>query len=309
MHNNTKSKHTHIFIGGLHRSGTWLQTHCLERHPEISLLGTVNNTKEPGDFSKYEGQFLQSVYPDDNYYGGVGKLGFHPEIHLTEHSSLVTEDNKSQIQDEWNRYWDTSKQYLLEKTPANLIRTRFLQAMFPDTRFIFVMRHPAVVALAQQKWTGTSLSSLIEHWLICYETLLSDMKFLDNYLLLRYEDFIHTPIEHMRNTYNYLGLDPIDDIENIRKDGNEKYLTPWEKALNNKVNRKSLSYRIIKRVMPYAVKYGYPITIMEDELSMIINRFEDRVMKFGYSLKNPTKIEEIPFNTHKQVNGTKTGIA
>ena len=75
-----------------------------------------------------------------------------------------------------------SKTYLLEKTPANLLRSRFLQAMLPSTYFVFVIRYTVSVALAEQKWSGTSLLSLIEHWLVYNESLREDVQYLKNIL-------------------------------------------------------------------------------------------------------------------------------
>ncbi|MGV7235614.1 MAG: sulfotransferase family protein [Nitrosomonadaceae bacterium] len=273
--------HKYIFIGGLHRSGTWLQTHCMEGHSKISRLARLD---EKGRIKKLEGQYLQTVYPDDSYYGGVGQLGFHPEIHLTEESSIVTVENRKKLFEEWGRYWDLSKPYLLEKTPANLLRSRFLQAMFPSSCFVFVVRHPVAVALAQQKWSGTSLMSLIEHWLICYETLREDAKYLKNYIVVRYEDFIKDPASSIERSYRFLGLDSEPYDQKVDAKGNDNYFKIWERACRSKKNTKSLSYRIIWNLMPYAVRYGYPITLLENEVHSTIRRYEARANSFGYSL-------------------------
>jgi hypothetical protein len=64
----------------------------------------------------------------------------------------VTPENRQKLFEEWSRYWDVSKPYLLEKSPPNLIRTRFLQAMFPSSYFVVLLRHPIPVALATQPW-------------------------------------------------------------------------------------------------------------------------------------------------------------
>ena len=55
---------------------------------------------------------------------------------------------------QWSLFWDTSKPVLLEKTPENLFMGPYLQASFgaPSTRFVFVMRHPLIWALAIEKW-------------------------------------------------------------------------------------------------------------------------------------------------------------
>ncbi len=281
--------HKFIFIGGLHRSGTWLQTHCMEEHSQISRLARLDEKK---GIRKLEGQFLQTVYPDDSYYDGVGHLGFYPEIHLTEESPIVTDGNRGKLFEEWGRYWDLSKPYLLEKTPANLLRSRFLQAMFPSTYFMFVIRHPVAVALAEQKWSGTSLMSLIEHWLICYETLREDVRHLNNYIVVRYEDFIKDPSGSIERGYTFLGLDSEPYDQEVDPKGNDKYFKIWERACRSKKNTKTLSYRIIRNLMPYAVRYGYPITLLEKEVRSTIRRYEARANSFGYSLRDLGAIDD-----------------
>jgi hypothetical protein len=292
-------KHNFIFLGGLHRSGTWLQTHCLEEHPQISRLGTVSDKVEARNVAKMEGQFLQTVYPADEYYGGVGRLGFHPQVHLTEKSPLVTETNRVKLFSEWSRYWDTSKSCLLEKTPANLVRSRFLQAMFPDSYFIFVIRHPVAVALAQQKWSGTSVSSLIEHWLVCHEIMLEDVRHLKKVIYFRYEDFIKNPEAQLNRSYAFLGLEPTGHTQQVRTDGNDKYFKIWQHALetNDNAENLTLARKLRNRLMPYLLQMGHPLTILANEARTVVMRYEARVNRFGYSLIDPPKTTEFSIST------------
>ena len=276
--------HNFIFVGGLHRSGTWLQTHCLESHPLISRLAGMNVKGVLEAESKLEGQYHQTVYPVEKYYGGAGRLGFHPEVHLTEQSLLVTPANREKLFSEWKRYWDLSKPFLLEKTPTNLVRSRFLQAMFPASYFIFMMRHPAAVALAQQKWSGTSVYSLIEHWLVCYEMLREDMGYLKRSMLVRYENFVSDPVSQMARVHSFLGIEPNDTSQKVRSDGNEPYFRVWRRAMEYKAWGGRPVERVIRRLSPYYIQAGYPITSLSNEADFIIQRFEKRVNTFGYSL-------------------------
>ena len=151
---------------------------------------------------------------------------------------------------------------------------------------MFVIRHPVAVALAEQKWSGTSLMSLIEHWLICYETLREDVQYLKNYIVVRYEDFIKNPRSSIERSYSFLGLNSEPYDQEVDPRGNDKYFKIWERACRLKRNTKALSYRIIWNLMPYAVRYGYPITLLENEVHSTIRRYEARANSFGYSLKD-----------------------
>ena len=116
--------HHFLFICGLHRSGTTLLFRMLREHP---LVSGFENNKEATEWLALddEGQYLQTVYPPGVVFGGPGKFAFAPEAHLTEDSELLTPENKARLAREWFPFWDLNKRYLLEKSPPNLIMTRF----------------------------------------------------------------------------------------------------------------------------------------------------------------------------------------
>jgi hypothetical protein len=179
-------KHKFVFIGGLHRSGTTLLERIIESHGNIT-------GHEKGIAPYMEGQLFQSVYPSDQKLGGVGRFAFNSESHLTEKSPLVTDKNRELLFAEWSEYWDLDKPLLLEKSPPNGIKSRFLQELFPDSYFIFVIRHPFAVSLATQKWSKTSLLSLVEHWITYNEIMMNDYEHIKNRIIIRYEDFVSNP--------------------------------------------------------------------------------------------------------------------
>jgi hypothetical protein len=175
-----------LFLGGLHRSGTSILHRLLRGHPDTSGFDKTG-------FPQDEGQLLQSVYPAAWVYGGPGKFAFHEAAHLTEDSELVSQANRAKLLCEWGAYHDLSRKVLLEKSPPNLIRARFLQALFPDSRFVFIVRHPVPVAYATLKWAKSSVPELISHWCVAHRILLEDMGSLDRVLVLRYEDLVEDP--------------------------------------------------------------------------------------------------------------------
>jgi len=140
-------RHQFVFLAGLHRSGTTLLARLLAAHPEMSGF---SGTGVPAD----EGQHLQSVYPAAKKYGGPGRFGFAPESHLTEGSPLVSEASARKLFEEWSAHWDLSRPLLLEKSPPNLLKTRFLQALLfgvastDALTFLSVVTVLCVVALA-----------------------------------------------------------------------------------------------------------------------------------------------------------------
>ena len=108
-----------------------------------------------------EGKFVQDVYPYTYLVRDVGRDG-HTIDSLLPATQAAAPDAAARLFKEWSVWWDTSKQVLLEKTPENLVMGPFLQSAFGAhrTRFIFVMRHPLVWALAIEKWIFPEFGAL-----------------------------------------------------------------------------------------------------------------------------------------------------
>ena len=257
-----------IFVCGLHRSGTSILFRSLRDHSQISgFQGTVS----PED----EGMHLQSVYYPSGHYGGAGEFGFHTEAHLTETSPLITETNRTKLFLEWSKYWDINKPYLLEKSPPNVIRTRFLQAMFPKSYFIILVRHPLAVTYATWAWYRIhrfhtrSFARILEHWLVCHELFLEDCKYLDNVVLLKYEHFVADPNGWMSRINTFLHLQNHETNQKVLSSVNEKYFGNWQRDLDSWFS--GFSSR------------------------RLISRFEERFNKFGYSLLDLERADPMDF--------------
>ena len=214
--------HRFVFLAGLHRSGTTLLARLLAAHPEISGFSA---TGVPAD----EGQHLQTVYPAASMYGGPGRFGFAAESHLTESDVRGSELTAEALFDEWSPLWDLSRPLLLEKSPPNLLKTRFLQALFPDSAFVVVLRHPIAVSLATAKWRRTRrYHQLIEHWLRCHELFAADREKLGRVHVIRYEDFVREPEPVLRGVFDFLRLEPVPPSEPVQPGADGRYFERWK---------------------------------------------------------------------------------
>ena len=209
-----------VFIGGLHRSGTSLLFRCLRDHPDISGFQNTGVSED-------EGHYLQSVYAPTWRHGGPGRFGFDPNAHLTENSPLATSENACRLFMDWAPYWDLRKPWLLEKTPANLLRTRFLQTMFPAARFVIIMRHPVAVSLATQKWRDVAIRSLLDHWIVCHEVFADDAKRLNHVLVIKYEDLLASPNDTLRQVYEFIGVDVLPATQAVDDAPQRRYQEQW----------------------------------------------------------------------------------
>jgi len=258
-------EHVFVFICGLHRSGTSILFRCLRQHPDFSGFHDTGVAED-------EGQHLQSVYPPAYVHGGPGKFVFDPRSRLTEKSPLVTDENRIRLFYQWSRFWDMDRRFLLEKSPPNLLKTRFLQAMFPNTRFITIIRHPIGAGLATKKWSHTRVTSLIEHWVRAHEAFVEDMAHLGHVHVLRYEDFVADPQGTLDEIFRFLGTEPVTNQLEVRN-VNEKYFRMWEEMLAAPLSRW--------------------------DVRRAIRRFEARVRPFGYSLEDPRALHEMSIPRRK----------
>jgi hypothetical protein len=254
-----------VFIAGLHRSGTTPLARILATHPEISgFAGT--GVKED------EGQHLQDVYPAARQYGGAGRFAFDERSHLTERSPLATAENAQRMLDQWSAHWDLDRRLLLEKSPPNLVMTRFLQHLYPQARFVVVVRHPVVVALSTQKWAGplAGLSPLLEHWVRAHETFLADAAKLRNVHVVRYEELVSDPAATLAGVADFLDLrEPIaaDSLDSSRSD---RYHQAWADLTGS---RSPLTRRRVAQLRA---------------------RYADRIARFGYDFDDLSALADFP---------------
>ncbi len=243
----------YVFVCGLHRSGTTALARDIAKFKDCTALANTGVTMD-------EGEHLQDVYPRDYTCGGPGRFGFNPATHLTEASPLLTPANAAKILRSWEPYWDSSKTIRIEKTPGNLLMTRFLQAAFPPAYFVVIQRHPVAVSLATQKWSaGARPHNLFDHWLWCHKLFDEDKKHLARVYEIRYEDYVQDPGKSLREIAAFMGTEPSPSQEN-QADGshNSRYLTQWHDKLQKSPLR--IYYRSVARVYEKRFEpYGYSV--------------------------------------------------
>ena len=258
------SSHQFVFIGGLHRSGTSLVHEILRGSPVATgFTGT--------GFPQDEGQFLQTVYPRASEFGGPGRFGFDPASHMDETHPLATPENAGKLLSEWSQHWDMSKEFLLEKSPPNIVRLRFFQALYPESKFIVILRHPLAVSYATRKWSKTTIPELLDHSILCYERFLSDMSHLKHVAVFRYEKFVQEPESTLAVITDWLGMPRVELKHEIRLAVNQAYFETYRAEQASLVNP------------------------LKPPFTGVPAKFEAQANALGYSIVEPEKLLPVPW--------------
>jgi sulfotransferase family protein len=255
--------HRLVFVGGLHRSGTTPLARALAAHRQVSGFSDTGVEED-------EGQHLQRVYPPARAYGGPGRFALHPAAHLTERSPLLTPEVATRLLDQWRPHWDLARPVLVEKSPPNLIMTRFLQAAFPEARFVMVVRHPAVVSLATRRWARLRpLGALLEHWFAAHRLLEEDAASLRHLLVVKYEQLVGTPEQTLAEIAGFLDLEGEIPAGTFDRGRGAAYQRRW---------------RELSQAGP----------IRRRRFRSLVGRHEAAAGHFGYSLLDLTRADPFP---------------
>jgi hypothetical protein len=180
-----------LFILGLNNSGTSILHRILRSHPLVRRL-------------PLEGQALTRALPHERAHGVDRNFTSRPDLfRWTEKSDPAP---ALRIRYDWSYHYARQPGVLLEKSPPNTLRARWLQRHFQPSRFIAIIRHPYAVCEGIRRERGYPIEEIALHWVRGNECLLSDIPLLEWCLLLSYEDLCERPEEHLDRIERFLEL-------------------------------------------------------------------------------------------------------
>lgn len=216
-----------VFVGGLHRSGTSLVAEALASAPGAAGLTGTGAWED-------EGQHLQDVYPTAREFGGPGRFAFAEAAHMTETDAPDAARQRAEIEHAWFPWWSRPAAVHVEKSPPNLIRARYLQALFPEARFVMVVRHPLAVAMATRKRMArrVPLAQQVEHWFEAHRIMRVDAPYVGRLIVLSYESLVAGEPAAWAALSSFTGLDLVQP-RGLDADVNRRYLTAWRAGIDD----------------------------------------------------------------------------
>lgn len=242
-----------VFLVGCYNSGTTLLAELLGKHPKISALPT-------------EGHFITDQFVKD-YDIGLPRMWVKREdlFRLTEHDVGPDPDR---VKKEWGMRLDLAKPVLLEKSPPNSARTRWLQKHFENAYFIGIVRNGYAVAEGISRKadprhlrSGWPISDSAEQWRRSNEVLEQDSRHLRHFRWVKYEDLAASPLQVLNEIALFLGIQPFSDSL-IQQN--------WAIHERNESIR-DLNYESIRRLRPEQI----------DEVTRIAGPM---LQRFGYAI-------------------------
>lgn len=183
-----------VFLVGCYNSGTTLLAKLLGAHPKIGSMPR-------------EGQFYTDQLVTPISVGLPRLWATVPERFYMDENTPNTA-NIPRMMRQWGAHFnDHTRPVLLEKSPPNAARTRWLQKAFPNAHFIGILRNGYAVAEGIHRKEGHSLESGITQWLKSNQTMLADFEHLENKILIRYEDLTARPDKTLKDILSFLNLD------------------------------------------------------------------------------------------------------
>lgn len=215
-----------VFIVGCYNSGTTLLANLLGVHPDIGNM-------------PLEGRRFTGELPNADEYGIPRLWATRPELFYLD-ETMGDHINVSKIKRQWAyMYNDRRRKVLLEKSPVNAGRTRWFQKHFANSHFIVLIRDGYAVAEGIRRKAGHPIEKSILQWVNSNEILLKDLPFLENKIIIKYEDMTENPIRVFKFITDFLHISnvPLDTLSkefriHERKDKVENFNAHSYKNLN-----------------------------------------------------------------------------
>jgi hypothetical protein len=181
-----------IFVVGCYNSGTSLLHNILASCPGVGSM--------PQEGHVFTDQLLmpKSV--------GLYRLwALKPELfYLYEDNTKIS---VTKLKRQWgSRYDNPNSPILIEKSPPNVARLRWLQQNFENAFFVGIIRNGYAVAEGIRRKSGHSIDLASKQWVISNEIMLRDFKFLARGLLIKYEDLTEHPDQTLEKLSRFLEL-------------------------------------------------------------------------------------------------------
>jgi hypothetical protein len=232
-----------VFILGTHKSGSSLVRSLLDGHPALFVVPFETHFFQMGHFwvdyrlrrsrppvipfSEAKNEYIKLVahynsvtdsLADSNLVGRFDLERFRQEIsgeETQEPGEFFLNYMRAIYVSLYGQELPTDL-HIVEKSVENAEFALDLKQMFPGAKFIHILRNPYANLVSLRRnfgrtrypFLGPSLASLNNS----YYNLYRNLRLVEDYLLVRYEDLLSNPEQSMRSIADYLGIEFMDNL-------------------------------------------------------------------------------------------------
>lgn len=184
-----------IFCVGARRSGTYWLQRVVASHPDVAAVPSETYL------------FSRGLVP-------LGERFQHDAPESLEVGSVYME--RGAYLDALRTFCDAvfgaflgEHRYVLERTPEHALALDLIGAVYPDAHVIHIVRdgRDVVRSLLSMEWGPDTVEEAAEEWRACVEAGRAAGPRLAHYREVRYEALLAQPAEHIRDLFEWLGVD------------------------------------------------------------------------------------------------------
>lgn len=310
-----------VFICGIHKSGTSFLRSLLDNHPSLNVLPIETHFISHLGFEieyYYRRQMKQDFDKDrfikncsiliKEYHDATFNESSDAQLSGKFDTSIFEKELQSKINDDssymemFNAYADaifssikintkTSSKRTVEKSVENGEVALYYKSIFPEAKFIHIVRNPYANLVSLRKFKGKQgypiTKSLIEILENNFYNIGKNKEILgSNYLVIKYEDILNAPNKTMNTIAEFLNIEVNDQLFQPSSMG-----VPWKGNSFDKQSKKQEG--INNRGINKWKEHIYPLEVF------LINRFlSERMNKYGYDIYKPKNLK---FNYFKPI--------
>lgn len=319
-----------LFIVGVSRSGTKLLRDILNNHSKIALI-PIESQIIPFFYYKFNNYGDIRIYKNfEKFYSEFSDtLFFH---RLKDSNIFIDENYWYKSIDEWS-YSGVLKAfyqiYLIrekkeiwgDKTPGYLLHILLLKKLFPQAKFINIIRDVRDVCLSANRTWGRNIYRTAQRWVDHITKCREDAKKYSpsDYLEIKYEELVKSPQKNIKEVCEFLNISfeknmlflkkPTESVGNakdhigILKSNTEKWKTALKIRQIKKIERicyfllKDLEYELQTVVNPKKLNKFEMVTYsIFDLLKLISYDIKNQKLKKGFwSLYKRLKMRSAQF--------------